>query len=236
MERPYVFCHMLLSLDGKIMGKYMDTPEAEQAGEVFYNLAFGSAPHYKHQGWLSGRVTTDDNFTHYRAPALDESAAPVPEGDFVVETDAPMYYLSVDPSGKLGWEGNTLTYEGTTARVLEILTGRASGAYKALLRKLNIPYIIAGEETLDYAVALEKLKTLFGIHTLMLGGAVCSTGPSSRWACATSSASCWPRRQTARPTPPPCLKRAAFQATRPSALPCSMRRCKTAAACGCATR
>ena len=63
MDRPYIFCHMMTSLDGKIMGKYMETPEGEIAGTVFYNIAFGKDRHYKHQGWLSGRVTTDDNFT-----------------------------------------------------------------------------------------------------------------------------------------------------------------------------
>ena len=55
MDRPYIFCHMMTSLDGKIMGKYMETPEGEIAGTVFYNIAFGKDRHYKHQGWLSGR-------------------------------------------------------------------------------------------------------------------------------------------------------------------------------------
>ena len=45
MNRPYVFCHMLTSLDGKIMGSYMETPEGEQAGEVFYDIAFGKNPY-----------------------------------------------------------------------------------------------------------------------------------------------------------------------------------------------
>lgn len=27
MNRPYIFCHMMTSLDGKIMGQYMETPE-----------------------------------------------------------------------------------------------------------------------------------------------------------------------------------------------------------------
>lgn len=53
---------------------------------------------------------------------------------------------------------------------MEVLTARASNAYKAFLRGMGISYILAGEETLDYAVALEKLKGLFGIETLMLGG------------------------------------------------------------------
>lgn len=169
MDRPYIFCHMLTSLDGKIMGNYMDAPECGPAGEVFYDIAFGKERTYQHQGWLSGRVTTDDNFTFYRKPELDEGATLVPEGDFVAKrTD--MYYVSIDSSGKLGWGSDTLTYEDTTAYILEVLTGRASNAYKAFLRKLGISYIIAGEEELDYELAMFKLKTMFGIETLMLGG------------------------------------------------------------------
>lgn len=69
-------------------------------------------------------MTTDDNFTFYGKTELDESAALVPEGDFVAkQTD--MYYVSVDPAGKLGWKSNTLTYVDTTAHVIEILTERA---------------------------------------------------------------------------------------------------------------
>lgn len=56
MNRPYIFCHMMTSLDGKIMGNYMETPEGAVAGDVFYNISFGKNPYYKHQGWLSGRI------------------------------------------------------------------------------------------------------------------------------------------------------------------------------------
>ena len=170
MNRPYIFCHMMTSLDGKIMGDYMETPEGEAAGNVFYDIAFGKDPYYHHQGWLSGRITTDDNFTFYEKPALDENAAPVPEGDFIRKADVPMYYVSVDPSGKLGWKSSVLHYVDTTAHVIEILTEKASNSYKAFLRKLGISYIIAGQEELDYSLAMEKLYTLFDIHTLMLGG------------------------------------------------------------------
>lgn len=52
MERPYIFCHMMTSLDGKIMGKYMEAPECGPAGGAFYDIAFGKKPKYWHQGWL----------------------------------------------------------------------------------------------------------------------------------------------------------------------------------------
>ena len=96
MNRPYIFCHMMTSIDGKIMGNYMRTPEGNAAGSVFYDIAFGKKPYYRHQGWLSGRVTTDDNFTFYKKPKLDENAPAVPDGDYAAEKTG-MYYVSVDP-------------------------------------------------------------------------------------------------------------------------------------------
>lgn len=169
MNRPYIFCHMMTSLDGKIMGNYMETPEGAAAGDVFYTISFGKNPYYKHQGWLSGRITTDDNFTFYEKPELNEEAPKVPEGDYIAKkTD--MYYVSIDPSGRLGWKSSTLTYIDTTAHVIEVLTEKVSNAYKDFLRRLGISYIIAGGDSLDYELALKKLKEQFGIETLMLGG------------------------------------------------------------------
>lgn len=170
MKRPYVFCHMLISMDGKIMGNYMDTPQGIKAGDIFYDIAFGKKPYYHHQGWLSGRVTTDDNFTFYKKPQLDENAPQVPEGDYIADDQTKMYYVSIDPKGRLGWEDSTLVYEDTQAHVIEILTDKASNAYKALLRKLHISYMIVGEDAIDFEVMLEKLKENFHIETLMLGG------------------------------------------------------------------
>ena len=131
MTRPYVFCHMMTSLDGKIIGNYMRTPEAD--------------------------------------------AAPVPDGDFVAVSDASKYYISIDPSGRLGWDSAEMTYRTTTAHVIEVLTGRASNAYMAFLymaflRKLGISYLIAGDTNIDFELLLDKLPDLFDVQTLMLGG------------------------------------------------------------------
>ena len=70
----------------------------------------------------------------------------------------------------MGWQTNALTYVDTTAHVLEVLTEKASNAYKAMLRRLNISYVIAGQEELDYELLMEKLYQKFHIETLMLGG------------------------------------------------------------------
>lgn len=149
----------------------MDIKECKKPGEQFYEIAFGKNAYYQHQGWFSGRITTDDNFTMYCKPKIDKTAPIVPSGILLLKAIIQcIMYLSIDPLGKLGWQSNTLPYETTTAHILEVLTEKASNAYKVMLRKLNISYVIVGKEKLDYKLLMEKLYYKFDIKTLMLGG------------------------------------------------------------------
>lgn len=164
---PKIICHMLTAVDGKITGPFMETDAATALNEEYERTNDTYFP----QAWLCGRVTTDENFTFYRKPSLDGDAPDVAEGDFVAVKNAPMYYISVDTSGRIGWETNVLHYAGRpAAHIIEILTGKASNTYRAFLRKLGISYIIAGGEQLDCRMACEKLKALFGIGILMVSG------------------------------------------------------------------
>ena len=136
MYRPFIFCHMATAVDGKINGPFMDTREFSVPGTVFDDISMRNQGGYNMEGWLSGRVTTDKNFTFFKKPELDENAPEVPAGDFVPAEKKDRYYISVDPSGKLGWDKNYIEYE-EIAYVLEILTEKASNAYKALLSDLS---------------------------------------------------------------------------------------------------
>lgn len=170
MDRPYVFCHMMVSMNGKIMGRYMDTKEGEEAGNVFDDLLFSENKAWHMDGDILGRVTIDDNFTLYEKPELDEKAPKVPAGDFHAPHDPALYYcIAVDPEGRLGWKENTADYHGK-AHVLEVLTGKASNAYKDFLRRKNISYMIAGDTRLDIPLMLKKLKEDWHMETVKLGG------------------------------------------------------------------
>lgn len=165
--RPKIICHMMTSVDGKITGPFIETEAASNVNEEYER----TNEIYNPQAWLCGRVTTDENFTFYRIPDLDDNAPRVPDGDYVAIDDADMYYISVDASGKIGWTSNTLHYaDRPAAHIVEVLTEGVSNAYRAFLRKFNISYIIAGNDRLDCTLASEKLKALFGIETLMLSG------------------------------------------------------------------
>jgi riboflavin biosynthesis pyrimidine reductase len=171
VERPHIICHMHMSLDGKIVGDYLPTEIGMASQREFWELGFGPNRKFSdHKGWLSGRVTTEDNFTHYGTPELDENAAAVPEGDFLATADAPMHYFSVDPSGALAWQRNSIDYFETSAHVVEILSGKATNAYKSFLRSKEISYLIAGDNALDLELAIKKIRETFDVQELILGG------------------------------------------------------------------
>ena len=38
MKRPYVICHMVTSIDGKVTGDFLNAPECETAAEIYYEM------------------------------------------------------------------------------------------------------------------------------------------------------------------------------------------------------
>lgn len=169
MLKPYVIIHTHISLDGKIHN--VASPKFETTSQQYQEIALKPDTQiYDIDGYLNGRTTTDDNQTHYRKPDINEDAPPVPEGDFVATADAPMYYVSIDGSGKLAWQKNYVDYGGIDSPVIEVITEKVGNAYKDFLRRMNISYVIAGKERIDNALALHKLAEVFGMKRVMIGG------------------------------------------------------------------
>ncbi len=167
MTRPYIVCHMLTSINGKISGSYMSSKFAE-AGSKAYET---TNDQYNSQAWLCGRVTMEENFTNFQKPLFDENDPVYPREDFVAEPNEKMYIVSADPSGKVGWQQNWVQYaDRPRAHVVEILTDKASDKYISFLRRQNISYIFAGKTSVDCKLAAEKLYELFNIKTLMVSG------------------------------------------------------------------
>lgn len=165
MNRPYIICHILSALDGKITGEFMGMGSARSVSEEYGRIR----TEYQADAWLYGTVTTKE-FTGWRKPELDFEAE-VPDGDFVAEAQAALYYVSVDTQGEIGWESGTFRKAGRPdAHVIEVLTEQTPAAYRAYLRKHGVSYILAGSKLLDSKLAVEKLYRLFGIDTLLICG------------------------------------------------------------------
>lgn len=165
MNRPYVICHILSSLDGKINGPFMAAEATRALGAEYGRIR----TEMNADAWLYG-TTTVKEFLNFREPVLEETSD-VPEGDFVAGDETKPYFIALDTKGELGWESGRFANKGRAeAHVIEILTEAVSPSYRAYLRKCGVSYILAGKTELDCEMAMEKLYRLFHINKLLICG------------------------------------------------------------------
>lgn len=99
MERPYVVCHMLTSLDGKIDGSFFSAPECGPALAEYGNIR----TFYGCQATLYGTTTMKGGYSDGLAGELQRASAHIPKEDYIAPSDVENYIVSIDPEGILGW-------------------------------------------------------------------------------------------------------------------------------------
>lgn len=185
MNRPYIICHMVTSLDGKVTGDFLSKSECESACEIYYDINRST----KSNGFICGRVTMEGSFTGGYYPDLSKyEPAEFPIGhkmDFMLDDMSGFYAVAFDPKGKLGWKSNRIIdldgdpgYDG--AQIIEVLTEQVDDRYLSYLMDMEIPFIIAGEDEIDVEIALFKLKNVIGCETLLLEGGSIINGAFQR--------------------------------------------------------
>ncbi|MBC3540295.1 RibD family protein [Rufibacter sediminis] len=157
-NKPYVICHMLGSVDGRIKQNIWGFKNHHKYFEE-------TAEKIEADAWLVGRVTMQE-FSSKETYSLEAGADNIPKEDFVAEQDAKTYAVVIDPSGKCFWDTNMVS----TEHVIEVLTEQVSSAYLAHLRSKNVSYIFGGKEELDLDLVLRKLYHLFGMKTVRIDG------------------------------------------------------------------
>ena len=172
VNRPYVICHMLTSIDGKVTGDFLFSKSCAIATEEYYAIN----REYHADAYACGRVTMEESFTKGLAPDLSKCVIDDGEhcvDDFVSDDAAGFFAVAFDPHARLGWTGSRIVDEDVgygNAHIIEVLCENIDFRYTEYLKKLNISYIFAGKECIDVPLALEKLYGLFGIKTLLLEG------------------------------------------------------------------
>lgn len=161
-RRPRVICHMMASVDGRIVTDGWPLPDDERRE---YEAVHAT---YEPDGWICGRVTMERHFAA-GARADDDVRQTYdgpPRDHFVAPGDHPSFAIAVDPRGKLVWDAGEMDGD----HVVAVLNTRVSDAYLATLRERGVSYVLAGDDEVDLPLALDTLAARFGIHTLMLEG------------------------------------------------------------------
>lgn len=164
--KPYVICHMYISIDGKIDGAYMDESGCDISGAFYDDVIFEMG-----SSMAGGRVTSQ----LYKAKGknvLDNfENEVVPEGDFIIP--AKHYQFCFDRMGKCFYDDPWYCYGGEKMQIVEVVSSACDKRYLAYLRKMQIAYMIAD----SVREALEKMYNEWKVERLVLtGGAIINGG------------------------------------------------------------
>lgn len=154
MTRPYIICHMMTSVDGRIDCAVMEKLAGND--EYYSTLNELNAP-----TTLSGRVTAQlemakaGKFIAQNEDALNAES-------FSKKADAQAYTIVVDTKGSLLWENSE--------PMIIITSETVSKEYLAYLDERNISWIACGKTKIDLARAMEILAEKFHVERLAVVG------------------------------------------------------------------
>jgi riboflavin biosynthesis pyrimidine reductase len=163
--KPYVICHMVTSIDGRIWGSRWRPSENRMPGlfERLHDRLGGGS-------WLIGRVTGSEYAKADSYP--DHTGEAFPREPWFARRDAAAYGIALDARGKIAWGRSEIGGDPIVA----VLTEQVSDAHLAGLRRDGVSYIFAGERELDLGLALDILNRELGIERLLIEGGGKSNG------------------------------------------------------------
>src|SRR5580693_1329728 len=163
--KPRVICHMVSSIDGRILSSRM-RPKGANSGGLFERLH----DELKGDAWLIGRVTGRE---FAKRESYSARAGQVfPREHWFARRDAAAWGIALDRHGKIAWGRSEIGGDP----IVVVLTDQVSDAHLAGLRSEQVSYIFAGTHGIDLGLALEILNRELGIKRLLLEGGGGSNG------------------------------------------------------------
>lgn len=172
MNRPYVICHMLQSIDGKIAGGFFREKQTLELAKIYSDIS----KDYNGDAIIYGTTTAQEMFSSSKTvPVLNQN--PIQKIDYIYKNDKNKWIVVIDPQGQISFD--QFVYQNPRLKdknLIVILTENISSQYLETLKSLNISYLFTGKEEIDLKLALEKLYDLFSIKKLLLqGGGITNT-------------------------------------------------------------
>lgn len=157
--KPFIVCHMMASLDGRIDCDMLDNlPD----GSCYYN----TLDSYKCQAFIEGRVSRTK---HAALPEKFETTDNTPCGFSVDSFSLPdkcSYSVSIDTHGTLMWDD----WYVDEKPLICIVSEDAPAEYLKYLGRRCIYHIAVGKGRIDLVRAMDILNTKFGIERVALVG------------------------------------------------------------------
>lgn len=156
--RPYIICHMIASVDGRID---CDMTEQIEGGNEYYEALEALAC----PSMLMGRVTMQMHYA-LAEPFVAKDPTPIGEEAFHIARKADAYCIGIDTHGRLQW--GEAEFDGQA--LLVITDEEAPKAYHDRLTEQGVSWIAVGKNGINLARAMELLAEEFKVQRLAITG------------------------------------------------------------------
>lgn len=163
---PRIICHMVSSIDGRLLVDRWTKPALGIAGDVVRRHYEETASRFDADGWIVGRKTMEEMVEGGDVHPLEPTGGNGPRDTHVADRNGRDIAVSVDPHGKIYYGQDNVGGD----HVVAVLGEQVSDDYLAELRKDGVSYLFAGPDGRDLGRALEILGETFGAKTLLLEG------------------------------------------------------------------
>ncbi len=167
MNRPYIICHMLQSIDGKITGAYFSDEKTMKLAGLYKEMS----EQFQADGIIYGSVTAQEFFHHghfENQETLDTHTQPQ---NFIVENNINQWIVVLDPMGSISWDKQSLQHpKAQNKTIVVIVNNHVSDTYLKHLKSLNISYILGGNHEINFPYVLDILYSQCHIQKLLLQG------------------------------------------------------------------
>lgn len=158
MKRPYIICHMMISIDGRI--DCAMTSKLPGVDDYYTTLDEINVP-----TTVSGRVTAELEMAESGEFVSKNKEVYGKEG-FSKKTNADGYEIVVDTKGKLLWPNAS----GMDKPYLIITSTNVTKEYLEYLDNQNISWIACGYDSVDLVKAVEILAEEFNVERMGIVG------------------------------------------------------------------
>lgn len=167
--RPRIICHMVSSIDGRLLTQRWKAPDGGPAGRLIHEVYEATSARMASQGWMVGRASMAGYADDQREPAT--LPQPVTRAPFMGERAGRNLAIWLDRLGRLVFRDNDVDGDHAVAIVSE----RVEDDYLSDLRDRQISYVFSGPDGDDLAGAMGQIGDLFGNAPILLqgGGTVC---------------------------------------------------------------
>lgn len=158
MNKPYIICHMMMSLDGRID---CDMTVQIPGNDTYYStLDSLNAPTR-----ISGKNTAASELTNGKTFSADNQS-PLNHEAFKKNSEADSYEIVTDTHGTLLWSDDA----SASKPHLILMSEQASAEYTDYLDQNHISWIATGKNSIDLPRAMDILANEFGVKRLAVVG------------------------------------------------------------------